>query len=51
MNLGPFNIYLTKSGQNADLWTFCDLNKGIGWSRQAVEILKIEIIFFQNMKV
>ena len=31
--LTKINIYLTSSVQNADLWTFCDHNEGIGWSR------------------
>jgi hypothetical protein len=39
--------HLTKSGQNVDLWTFCDY-KGIGKSQQAAKFLKIErtICFF-----
>jgi hypothetical protein len=41
-----FNIYLTKSGQNVDFWTFCDHNKDIGWSQRIAEILKIEKIYF-----
>jgi hypothetical protein len=39
-------MYLTKSGQNADLWTFCDHDEGISGSRQAAKILKIEIKLF-----
>ena len=45
------NIYLTKSGQNVDFWTFCDHDKGIKWSRHATEILKIKriiLIFLQK---
>jgi hypothetical protein len=46
------NIYLTKSGQNAGFWTFCDHNEGIGWSRRATKILKrektINFIFLQK---
>jgi hypothetical protein len=40
------NIYLTKYGQKIDLWIFCDHDKGIGWSQQAIEILKIELFIF-----
>jgi hypothetical protein len=44
------NIRLTKSGQNADFWTFCDHDKGIDWSRRATKILEIEKIFFIFLK-
>jgi hypothetical protein len=40
------NIHLNKFGQNADLWTFCDHDKGIGGSWQAAIFLKIERINF-----
>jgi hypothetical protein len=40
------NLYLTKFGQNADLWTFCDHDQDIGGSRRAAKILKIERIIF-----
>jgi hypothetical protein len=45
-----YNIYLTKSGQNADFWTswlvLAGRDEGIGGSRRGTEFLKIEIIFF-----
>jgi hypothetical protein len=31
-----FNIYVTKCGQNAELYTFCDHEKCIGWSMKDV---------------
>jgi hypothetical protein len=47
------NIHLTKSGQNAYLWTFCDHDEGIGGSRQAAKFLKLKrffIFYNKNMK-
>jgi hypothetical protein len=35
-----------KSGQNVDLWTFCNHNEGFGGSRWATKFLKIERTIF-----
>ena len=43
------NTYLTKSGQNANLWTFVIMTRvsaGIGRSRRATKFLKIKRIIF-----
>ena len=39
-------MYLTKSGQNVDFWTFCNHDEGINESRKAAKFLKIKRINF-----
>ena len=43
---GGSNTHLTKSGQNEDLWTFCDHDEDIGRSWQVVKFLKIIFLKF-----